>query len=173
MQEIWKDIVGYEGRYMISNKGRVKSFARPSSGTGRLLTPYITRGYCSVGLTDSNGNRRTFLVHRLVAKAFIPNPQGYAEVNHKDENKQNNACDNLEWCTREYNMSYGNARLRQGISYGKPVDQIALDGSVIARYCSAEFASMLTGTDASSIHKCCKGKRKYANGYEWQYSNSF
>ena len=173
MSEIWKDIVGYEGRYMISNTGRVKSFARSYYKNGRILIPFSTRGYHSVNLTDGNGKKRTFLVHRLVAEAFVPNPHGYKEVNHKDENKQNNNCDNLEWCTREYNMSYGNARLRQGISYGKPVEQIALDGSVIAKYCSAEFADALTGTDASSIHKCCKGKRVYANGYKWQYSNSF
>jgi hypothetical protein len=113
--------------------------------------------------------KQTVLIHRLVALAFIPNPNGYKEINHKDEKKQNNNVDNLEWCTREYNMAYGSARLRQGISVGNPVKQLAMDNIVIAKYSSANIAGTLTNTDASSIIKCCRGTRKYAGGYAWQY----
>ena len=165
MQEIWKDIKGYEGKYQISNLGNVKSFFK---GKEHLLKSYSTRGYLSIGLWDGQ-KRQTVLIHRLVALAFIPNPNGYKEINHKDENKLNNNVDNLEWCTREYNMAYGSARLRQGISRGNPVKQLAMDNIVIARYSSANIASILTNIDPSSIIKCCQGKRKYAGGYAWQY----
>jgi len=165
MQEIWKDIKGYEGKYQISNLGNVKSFFK---GKERSLKPFLTNGYFSIGLWDGQ-KRQTVLIHRLVAFAFIPNPNGYKEINHKDENKQNNNVDNLEWCTREYNMAYGSARLRQGISRGNPVKQLAMDNIVIARYSSANIASILTNIDASSIIKCCQGTRKYAGGYAWQY----
>jgi len=168
MQEIWKDIKGYEGKYQISNLGNVKSFLK---GKEYLLKPYSTRGYLSIGLWDGQ-KKQTVLIHRLVASAFIPNPNGYKEINHKDENKSNNNINNLEWCTREYNMSYGTARLRQGISSGKPIEQLTLNNIVIAWYCSAEIACKLTNIDSSSIIKCCNGKRKYAGGYMWRYQTN-
>lgn len=166
MQEIWRDIPSFNGVYQVSNIGRVKSFKK---GKERILSQSLTRGYPSVTLTDENGKHATYLVHRLVGFAFIPNPNGYKEINHKDENKTNNNIDNLEWCTREYNMSYKTARLRQGISYGKPVEQIIIDNIVIAKYCSAEVAAKINDIDSSSIHKCCKGKRQFAGGYYWRY----
>ena len=169
MNEIWKDIPGYEGKYQISNTGKIKSFAKYSEG--KILTPFITRGYASIGLCDKSFKKKTFLVHRLVALLFVPNPNGYKEINHKDENKLNNSSDNLEWCTREYNMSYGNARLSQGISCGKPIAQFTINGLMIAKYYSAEFAASVNKIDGSSIIRCCKGKRKYAGGYAWQYTD--
>ena len=167
MQEIWKDILGYEGLYQVSNTGKVISYSK--NPNGKLLIPYLTKGYQSVSLTKKPIGRKTFLVHRLVAQAFLPNPQNLKEINHKDENKQNNNVCNLEWCTREYNMCYKNARFHQGISHGVAVKQILVDVQV-ATYCSAEFAAKVNNIDESSILKCCNGKRKTAGGYMWEYA---
>jgi len=115
MQEVWKDIVGYENMYQISNLGRVKSLAR-ACGTSakkytcveRILKPRNICGYNSVMLYQ-NGKTKQFKCSRLVAQAFIPNPDNLPIVNHKDENKRNDCIDNLEWCTIKYNTNYGNA----------------------------------------------------------------
>ena len=108
--EIWKNIVGYEGKYQISNLGRVKSLKDRYGYRERILKPSTNkRGYKKVVLVKVGEKRKTFLVHRLVAEAFIPNPNNYSEVNHKDENPSNNNVDNLEWCTRKYNINYGTA----------------------------------------------------------------
>ena len=171
MQEIWKDVVNYGGMYKVSNLGNVMSFngkTEVPSKTGHLLKQHNFNKYKSVTLSKK-GERKTYLVHRLVASAFVPNPNGYNEINHIDENPSNNNADNLEWCTREYNMAYGTARVRQGITYGKPIEQSTIDNIPIATYCSAEIASKISGIDASSIGKCCNNKRKYAGGYSWKY----
>ena len=109
--EVWKDIEGYEGIYQISNTGQVKSLARKCSGrySNReiIKKPFVEKdGYFTVGLYK-DGKYRYCRVHRLVAIAFIPNPNNYPEVNHIDENKQNNNVENLEWCTTRYNLTYG------------------------------------------------------------------
>lgn len=171
MIEIWKDIKGFEGLYMVSNTGKIKSFTERSlrkNKSGVILSPGLTRGYESVGLCK-DGKRTSVTVHRIVAEAFLPNPNNYSEVNHKDENKANNSVENLEWCSRNYNMSYGTARLRQGVSAGRRVKQYVIDGVCIAEYCSIEVASKINNIDGSSIAKCCNGKRKYAGGYFWAY----
>ena len=111
--EEWKDIIGYEGRYMVSNLGRVKNLPNKTRKDERVITPQISRNYYSVGLRDSFGNTKLHRVHRLVAQAFIPNPNNLPQVNHKDENKLNNRLENLEWCDAEYNTNYGSARIRQ------------------------------------------------------------
>lgn len=116
MKEIWKDIQGYEGIYQVSNLGRVRSVDRVvihKDGVkhlyrGRVLKPhYNTSKYLAIGL-HYNGISNTYLVHRLVAQVFIPNPNNLPEVNHIDEVITNNKVDNLEWCTSEYNNNYGN-----------------------------------------------------------------
>lgn len=123
MRVIWKDIPNYEGLYQISNYGeilRLKSY----DSKGHLRNSRIKKqstngdGYKVVGLYK-NGIETKFLVHRLVALMFIPNPEGYAEINHKDENKQNNIVSNLEWCSRKYNINYGTAIARRVISWHK------------------------------------------------------
>lgn len=112
--EQWKDIEGYEGLYQVSNLGNVKSLNRTSIKEGRdyrvkekiLKTFLCSSGYPTVVLSN-NGKKETLMVHRLVALHFIPNPHKYEQINHKDENKNNNNVDNLEWCTAEYNDNYG------------------------------------------------------------------
>lgn len=107
--EIWKDIKGYEGRYQISNEGRVKSLIGSKE---KILKPGLNfHGYEKVTL--SKGNKvKAHLVHRLVAQAFIPNPNDYPCINHKDEMKFDNSVDNLEWCTYDYNNNYGSRKLK-------------------------------------------------------------
>lgn len=111
MEEIWKDAVGYEGLYQVSNFGRVQSLDRRDIRNrfwkGKILSQQVEKlGYCSVKLCK-NGIQKREKVHRLVALAFVENPNNYKEINHKDENKQNNRSENLEWCTRQYNVTYG------------------------------------------------------------------
>lgn len=111
MEEIWKDIVGYEGFYKVSNFGRIMSLSRKDR-RGKTWKEKIIKqscdkdGYLIVNL-NRDGKMKTFRPHRIVAKAFIPNPKNLPEVNHKDENKQNNFFENLEWCTTRYNLTYG------------------------------------------------------------------
>lgn len=110
-EEIWKPVVGYEGLYEVSSLGRVRSLDRYDSNNhflkGRILRLCVdTKGYLKVGLS-SNGKVKTYMVHRMVVEAFIPNPDNLPEVNHIDEDKKNNRVDNLEMCDRKYNMNYG------------------------------------------------------------------
>ena len=107
--ERWKPIKNYETRYEISNYGRVKSLAKYNRKSDIILTPTanVRDGRLSVCLCKDTKTRQRISVHRLVAQAFIPNPNNYEEINHKDENPKNNNADNLEWCTRKYNMNYG------------------------------------------------------------------
>ena len=124
MKEVWKDIAGYEGYYKVSNLGRIKSVERlityaNSKGVTRqfpveerILTQRMDRnGYQRASLKKDKA-RKLFLVHRLVAQAFIENPNNWPLVNHKDENRCNNNVANLEWCTSKYNLNYGSARER-------------------------------------------------------------
>ena len=118
--EIWKDIEGYEGLYQVSNKGRIKSLNRIDSRGHKVNEKILSskpnnKGYLRVHLYK-NGKRKPFSVHRLVAIAFIPNPNNLLEVNHKDENKENNTVDNLEWCDRKYNANYGGRNERASVS---------------------------------------------------------
>ena len=129
MQEIWKEIEGYEGLYEVSNLGRVRSLDREqfqigNGGSyfkriykGRILKFKIDyHGYYRVHLSV-NGERKHYLVHRLVAEAFIPNPNNLPCVNHKDEDKTNNSVDNLEWCDVAYNNAYNGLHSRRGRNF--------------------------------------------------------
>lgn len=108
VKEIWKDVVGYEGIYKISNYGRIKK-------GNKIFKTEKYKNYFIVKLTK-NGVRKRTGVHRLVAQAFIPNPNNLPEINHKDENPSNNCVDNLEWCDRKYNMNYGNVKKKISIA---------------------------------------------------------
>lgn len=173
MNEVWKDIDGFEGLYQVSNHGRIKSFRKSTKFHGQsehLLSPTITaNGYESVTLYTGPSGRHKFLVHRLVAQAFIPNPNHFEAINHKDENKRNNHVDNLEWCTLSYNNAYGTARIRQILTKGTPVQQLTLEGYPLAVYNSVHIASQITGTPKHSIKDCLCGKSKSSNGYIWKY----
>lgn len=110
MKEIWKDVPSYEGRYQVSSKGRVKRFFWNSIQCPKwrmIINPTKdSHGYLKVGLNDGYGNVKTFGIHRLVALAFIPNPENRSEPNHKDHNPANNKVWNLEWITHAENIKH-------------------------------------------------------------------
>ena len=178
MQEIWKDIKGYDGFYQVSNKGNVKSLER-IDGLGRtikekMLKPIICSNYYYVNLKKKNVQER-FSIHKLVAELFIPDKNNFKsmpdedrnkinlidlEVNHLDNDKKNNNVNNLEWCTRKYNINYSNTR---------KIIQCDLKGNVIKIWSSLAEASKYYKIPTSNICTCCKGKQKTAYGYKWKY----
>lgn len=177
MQEIWKDIEGYEGLYQVSDQGRIKSMRYSTRYRCNMVEgakPHIIKpsptanGYRSVTLYKGPGVRRKYLIHRLVAMAFVPNPNGFDSVNHKDEDKSNNCASNLEWCTIYYNNNYGTARLRTSYTKGSPIMQSTLEGIPIAIYASVGIAESVTGVDRHGIIDCCHGKIGASGGYLWK-----
>lgn len=163
MKEIWKPINGYNGRYEVSNLGRVRSFARKDC---ILLTADCHKnGYLFVKLT-MNGKSKSQSIHRLVASAFIPNPNGFPQVNHKDENRQNNSVINLEWCTAKYNLAYGNARKKVVEKRAKPCAGIWKDGT-IKIFDSCSEAERQTGINHGYISRVCNGKIKKPKQTQW------
>lgn len=169
-KEYWKPVVGYEGLYEVSNWGRVKSL--PRNGTvkyARILKFHTNRqGYLQVGLCKNN-KLKIFLVHRLVAEAFLPNPDNLPEVNHKDENKTNNSVDNLEWCDAKYNHNYGTINERISKKLSKPILQYTLEGQFVREWLSAKQAEREGGFDSANITACCRGERKTHKDFIWKY----
>lgn len=156
MNEVLKQIKDYPD-YAISNLGNVYSY---KNGKVVKLSPRsVGWGYLQVSLCK-NGEIKQCLIHRLVAEAFIPNPLGLPEVNHIDENKLNNRAENLEWCDRQYNNEYSQA---------KQVEQYDLNGNLIATWKSLAEAERQLGFDKRHISACCLGKRKTAYGFIWKY----
>jgi len=172
MEEIWKDVVGFEGLYQVSNLGRVKSFRKPlklKSPDEYILKNYIANnGYVQVTLYGKN-NREKRLVHRMVAEAFIPNPSNLPQVNHIDENPSNNCSENLEWCTARYNNEFGTAQLRMSITKGRMIDQFLPTGEFVARYSSIHIASKITGHSLAQIKNSCYGHAIKGGNYVWRY----
>lgn len=175
MKEIWKDIEGYEG-YQVSNLGNVRSF---KYGKMRFLKPCSDKnGYLIVTLYKNSSSKKC-KVHRLVAMAFIPNPNNLSMVNHKDENPSNNIVSNLEWCNASYNNNYGtrNERISKKHlnepSLSKVVIQIDKNTNVIINiFPSMMEAERQTGCNRRSICHCCKGTYKTTGGYKWSYKES-
>lgn len=167
MEEVWKNI---DDRYSISNFGNVKS---NYANKERMLKPYKNHdGYLMIDLR-SPGKRKSISVHRLVAQAFIPNPDNLPEVNHKDEDKTNNCVDNLEWCTTQYNCNYGTRNIRKGINCRKPVCSVDEYGNIV-HYNSRFEASKLTGIDDTNITKALRdnySRNKTAGGMLWFYDD--
>lgn len=162
MIEIWKPIKDFEGFYEVSNIGRVKNIRRNKV----LVAGKDKDGYPQV-LLCKNGERKCRKIHRLVAIAFIDNPNQYNCINHKDEIKSNNCVDNLEWCTIKYNNTYGTSQSRSAEKRSIPVAQI-LNNEIIAIYKSAIEANKITGINYSKIRMCCRNERNKAGGYEWK-----
>ena len=177
MEEVWRDIQGYEGLYQVSNLGSVKSFPRSRTKGGIVTQHFDKKGYKIVVLSKRS-EIKVFKVHRLVATAFIPNPKKLPQVNHKDENKVNNSVDNLEWCDNLYNARYGSKAKRAyetsvkagtALNNSKAVIQYDLNGSFLQEYASMTDAAKAIGKEQSTISKCCRGIRKSAYGFLWKY----
>lgn len=171
--EIFKDIEGYENLYQVSNYGNVKSLERYDR-LGHLIKEKMLnkrniKGYLRVCLSK-NGKYKLYSVHRLVAQAFLPNPDNLPCVNHKDENPLNNNEDNLEWCTVKYNTNYGTSISRRAKSHSKPINQYDLNGNFIRKWDSATYVEKELGFYHNHITACCKGKLNQAYGYIWKYA---
>ena len=172
--EEWRDILGYEGLYQVSNEGRVKRLYRSKE---RILKLRDIRGSFRIWLYKDK-QVKTFGIHRLVAQAFLPNPDNLSEVNHKDENKYNNHVENLEWCDRLYNLNYGTRNQRIACSHingkdSKKVLQLTLNNEVVAEWPSVREIERQTGWRNGNICSCCRNEphHKTAYGYKWQYKN--
>ena len=169
MNEVWKDI---DDRYSVSNLGRIKS---NYANKERILKPYSdARGYLKVDIRHGEFRKSKF-VHRLVAEAFIPNPnpEQLNEVNHKDENKTNNCVENLEWCNTEYNCNYGTRNKRKAENCKKSICSIDRNKNIV-HYSSVIEASEITGISRTSISKALSdnySNNKTAGGMLWIYDD--
>ena len=156
-----RDVKGYEGIYGITSCGKVWSYRRQ-----KFLTPISDKdGYLYVNLYKEK-RMKPFRIHRLVSEAYIPNPENYPMINHKDENPSNNCLQNLEWCDAKYNNNYGTRIERAANSKKIPILQYDLNGNFIREWPSA---SDVGGEVESLICRCLKGRRKTAYGYIWKY----
>jgi hypothetical protein len=191
MQEIWRNIEGYEQYYQISSYGRVKSKDRKvTNGLGNWIkkSRYIkpipnNQGYLRIQVTK-DGIRERIFVHRLVAKAFIPNPEGKPHVNHMDSNPLNNNVENLEWVTHKENMHHAINKGRFKASFAKttqkfkktieekqiPVIGTSIETGKTIKFKSINEAGRHFNGRAGDICKCCKGERNKAQGYKWEYA---
>lgn len=195
MEEVYKDIEGYEGLYQVSNLGNVKSLNYSKTKKENVLKPGIRNGYLKVDLCK-NKTRKTYSVHRLVAQAFIENPNNLPMINHKDECKTNNVVSNLEWCTQKYNSNYGtrNERLGKAISkantnnpkHSKAVAKSLTNNQKISKAVGAfKYGELVftfpstqeahrQGYNSGAVVACCRncfnrpGNNVY-KGYEWRY----
>lgn len=180
MEEVWKDVVGYEGLYQVSNSGRIKSlkYANQYGVFKRekiLRKRYDKKGYLHVYLYDKN-MKKSFKLHRLIAETFIPNPENKPQVNHINGIKDDNRVENLEWCTNQENQIHAFKIGLQKIKVGslnpnaKKVNLYDLKGNYINTFGSIKEAQMYLHKNISHISDCCKGKRKTAGNYIWKYA---
>lgn len=174
-KEEWRDVENYEGKYQISNLGRLRSFAR--SVEPLIFAPHYDKdGYIMYGLRR-NGKIYTKKAHRLVASAFIPNKDNLPQINHIDEDKTNNRVSNLEWCSHLYNNRYGTKRQRisfyamyQGHSLRK-VRQYTKDGLFVKEHISSRMAERETNIKHQNIIETCRGGQTQSGGYLWCYAD--
>lgn len=163
--EIWKEIENYPN-YQISNLGRVKSFWY---GKEKILKNCKDRGGYLQVLLCKEGKIKHYLIHRLVAQAFIPNPNNLPQVNHKDENPKNNCVENLEWCDSSYNVNFGTRNERMTQRKQKPILQFTKQGEFVKKWDSATQVERVLGFKQSNISICCKGKYKFMYDFKWRY----
>lgn len=183
MKEEWKQCKGFEPFYEVSNTGKVRSIAVWSEKYKRIIQrPHAKErkqeetkdGYMRV-LLCYYGKHYHCAVHRLVAQAFIQNPEELPCINHKDENTKNNYVENLEWCTWKYNSNYGtlphriSVRQTNSPERSKAVCQIGMDGKVIKSYPSQKEAERQTGVSSDMIGRVCRGQAKTGGGYKWAF----
>lgn len=154
-----RDVVGWEGIYKVTSCGKIWSVRY-----NRFLKPAGGKGNYQMVLLQANGRKENDYIHRIVAKAYIPNPNNYPEVNHKDEVKDHNWYLNLEWCTKLYNLHYSNCT---GVNRAIPVYCVELDKT----FPSAYRAAKELGLCQPSICSCVKGQIQTTGGYHWRYAN--
>ena len=192
MEEQWKDIAGYEGYYQVSTMGRIRSLERwiqdrfgmkaPYRIPEKILKPkHSQSGYLFVNLSKG-GHAHNQRIHRLVAEAFISNPNGLPSVNHKNEDKSDNRVENLEWCTPSYNNEYGTRTQRSQMNqkHRRNVRMLSLDGEILrifptclsaARYITGEpkGKSLRVRVTDNNIRRACRLQRHKSYGYRWEF----
>ena len=172
MEEIWKDIKGYEGIYQVSNMGSVKRLnVRDSIGrtqSERILKARNNSGYLLVSLYK-NAKQSNYNIHRLVAEAFIPNPENKPQVNHIDEDKTNNSTLNLEWVTAKENQNHGSSIERSAKNRCKSVIAIDVANGEYNEYVSCKECAIKLGLSAGNINNVLKGRQKQTGGYIFKY----
>lgn len=178
MEEIWKDIKGYEDLYQASNLGRIKSLARTTQyrhmkrvEKENIMQPQKGRGKYKLIALSKNGNQHMFQVHRLIWETFNGKIPKGMQVNHIDENPSNNKLDNLELTTPKDNCNYGNRNRNISKKLKKPIIQSTLDGQEIACWFSTRDASTELKINRTSITSCLTGRYKSAGGYIWRYAS--
>ena len=175
MLEQWLDIKGYEGLYQVSSLGRVRSLDRviidknnrKMNYRGSLMSLNRTtkNGYCQITLSK-NGKAKAHYVHRLVAEAFLTNENNYKEVNHKNENKLDNSVNNLEWCDRKYNLSYGSRTKRMCETQGKKILAFKYENNeFVGEFVSHSEAQRILGLSPGSINQMLRGRVRQVKGY--------
>lgn len=176
--EEWRSVgifkgIDFTGYYEISNKGRVRSVDRyinfrgnPRFQHGVLLSPHKHKGYWQV-MFSKDGVQTNVLLHQAIAKAFIPNPNNYGYVNHKDENRSNNDVNNLEWCTFRYNLDYGTRVQRSAEKQSTPIIQLNIDGTFVKEWKSSRDAERNGGFVHGSILKCIDGVQNTHKSFVW------
>lgn len=169
MEEIFREIEGFEGLYAVSNFGRIKSLRK------NIYLRYAANnaGYAIV-ILSKGGNQYKFYVHRLVAKAFVPNEKGYNEINHIDEVKTNNVSENLEWVNHSQNMRHGTIRSRiskaqTNRSNSRTILQSDLEGNPIKIWPSAKEIERVLGFAPSYVSACCRGEFKQCHNFRFEY----
>ena len=178
MKEVWKDVIGFEEAYQVSNFGRIKRKKRTDSNNRthkeRIMSPSIySNGYLNVELRMNNKKRRTS-VHRLVAEAFIDNPLNLPQINHKDENKANNHVSNIEWCTAQYNIRYKDGVKRRratAILNSNAVCKYSMEGEFIEKFECATDAAISVNGSCTEILSCCHHRAHSLSykGYMWRF----
>lgn len=168
MKEIWKDIPEYEGLYQASNLGRIKTLHPGKNKIKNNIKNFrkCHDGYLRVNLYK-NGQIKSPFVHKIIALTFIPNPNNYLCVNHKDENKTNNNVKNLEWCSKKYNNIYSITSRRKHIGNILQYDK---NNNFIKKWESVSEASNELNIYRNAIVRCCNNTQKTAGGYVWRYA---
>ena len=170
MGEEWREVYGFDILIEVSNRGNVRTKHYPGRGYRREyrdLHPLDNgHGYLRIVL-PYRGKERTVYIHQLVAEYFLPNPWGYSEINHKDENKTNNSADNLEWCTHKYNANYGTAKERSSAKQRRRIR--CINNNIV--YGSLEEAAQAVGVGKTAISNCLNGRTKSCAGYKWSYAD--
>lgn len=175
-EEIWKDVVGFEGKYQVSNLGNVRSLQNKRGSLYILKKGKTPNGYLTVSLSKNNKIHHR-IINKLVAEAFIPNPNNFSQTNHKNEIKEDNRAENLEWCTAKYNTNYGNRnskiskKVRKTLTTmrSRPVKCVETGQVFIFMRCAARYINDHEGT----ISNICNHKPGFhtAGGYHWEYVN--